>query len=40
MRDELIKRRQRLENNSFERFYGDIETSRFRRELDVKKAGN
>ncbi len=38
VRDKLIKRRQRIESNSFERFYGDIDASRFRRELDVKKA--
>ncbi len=38
VQNELIKRRQRIEKNSLERFYGDIDTSRFRRELDVEKA--
>lgn len=38
VQDELIKRRQRIERNSFERFYGDIDTSNFRKELDVEKA--
>lgn len=38
VRDEVIKRRKMVENSSFERFYGDIDTSQFRRELDVDKA--
>lgn len=38
VKDELAKRRRMVENSSFERFYGDIDTSRFRSELDVDKA--
>lgn len=38
IKDELEKRRKMVENNSFERFYGDIDTSCFRSELDVDKA--
>src|SRR5690554_6425793 len=30
VRDELIKRRKKVENSSFERFYGDIDLSPFR----------
>lgn len=38
VKDELEKRRRVVEKNSFERFYGDIDTSRFRSELDLEKA--
>jgi len=38
VKDELVKRRKKVENKSFERFYGDIDTSRFRSGLDVDKA--
>jgi TetR/AcrR family transcriptional regulator len=38
VKDELVKRRKMVENSSFERFYGDIDTSRFCSELDVDKA--
>lgn len=38
VKDELAKRRKKVENRTFERFYGDIDTSRFRSELDVDKA--
>jgi len=38
VRDELIKRRKKVENSSFERFYGDIDPSPFRSGLDVEKA--
>lgn len=38
VREELIKRRKRIESDLFERFYGDIDTSRFRSELDAEKA--
>jgi TetR/AcrR family transcriptional regulator len=40
VKDELLKRRKMVENSIFERFYGDIDTSRFRSELDVEKANN
>ncbi len=36
--DELKKRRKVAEAGIFERFYGDIDTSKFRSELDVEKA--
>lgn len=35
---ELQQRRKIVETGSFERFYGDIDTSRFRNGLDVEKA--
>jgi AcrR family transcriptional regulator len=35
---ELKKRRKKVEDSSFKRFYGDIDTSRFRGELDIDKA--
>jgi len=38
VKDDLIKRRKMVETSSFERFYGDIDTSRFRSGLDVDKA--
>lgn len=38
VKDELVKRRKMVEASSFERFYGDIDTSRFRSELDIEKA--
>lgn len=38
VKDELVKRRKIVEASSFERFYGDIDTSRFRSELDMEKA--
>jgi len=38
VKDELVKRRKKVENKSFERFYGDIDTSRFRSGLDIEKA--
>ncbi|CFX96253.1 Tetracycline transcriptional regulator, TetR-related, C-terminal [Syntrophomonas zehnderi OL-4] len=38
VKDELKKRRKMVEASIFERFYGDIDTSRFRSELDVEKA--
>lgn len=38
VKDELDKRRKKVEDSSFERFYSDINTSRFRSELDVDKA--
>ncbi|WP_200798708.1 TetR/AcrR family transcriptional regulator [Bacillus tuaregi] len=38
VKDDLEKRRKRVEASSFERFYGDIDTSRFRSELDMEKA--
>ncbi len=36
--EELKKKRKMVETKSFERFYGDIDTSCFRSELDVDKA--
>lgn len=36
--DELKKKRKVAETSIFERFYGDIDTSKFRNELDVEKA--
>lgn len=36
--DELQKRRKMKEASIFDRFYGDIDTSRFRCELDIEKA--
>jgi hypothetical protein len=38
VKDELKKRSKMMETSIFERFYGDIDTSRFRSELDVEKA--
>lgn len=38
VKDDLVKRRKMVEARSFERFYGDIDTSRFRGELDMEKA--
>lgn len=38
VKGELAKRRKKLEAGTFERFYGDIDISRFRSELDVAKA--
>lgn len=38
VKSELKERREVVENNSFERFYGDIDVSRFRSEMDVNKA--
>lgn len=38
VKDDLKKRRKMVETNSFERFYGDIDTSSFRSELDIDKA--
>lgn len=38
VKDDLEKRRKTVETSSFERFYGDIDTSCFRSELDVDKA--
>lgn len=38
VKDDLVKRRKMVEASSFERFYGDIDTSRFRSELDMEKA--
>lgn len=36
--NELIERRKRVEKNSLERFYNDIDTSRFRGNLNIEKA--
>src|SRR5690554_1371685 len=36
--NELIERRKRIEKNSLERFYNDIDTSRFRDNLNIEKA--
>lgn len=38
VKDDLEKRRKIVEASSFERFYGDIDTSKFRDELDIEKA--
>jgi len=38
VKDELVKRRKMVEASILQRFYGDIDTSRFRSELDVEKA--
>ena len=38
VKDELVKRRKMMETSLYERFYGDIDTSRFRSELDVEKS--
>nr|WP_312579222.1 TetR/AcrR family transcriptional regulator [Sedimentibacter sp.] len=38
VKDEIINKRKMVESRSFERFYGDIDTSRFRSELDVDKS--
>ncbi|QHQ60523.1 TetR family transcriptional regulator [Anaerocolumna sedimenticola] len=38
VKDDLVKRRKMVETRSFERFYGDIDTSRFRSGLDLEKA--
>lgn len=38
VKDDLEKRRKMVEASSFERFYGDIDTSKFRSELNVEKA--
>lgn len=38
VKDDLKKRRKMVEASSFERFYGDIDTSCFKSELDVDKA--
>ncbi|MEW9124087.1 MAG: TetR/AcrR family transcriptional regulator [Thermotaleaceae bacterium] len=38
VKEEVEKRRKMIEASSFERFYGDIDTSRFRSELDIEKA--
>ncbi|WP_326910549.1 TetR/AcrR family transcriptional regulator [Sedimentibacter sp. MB31-C6] len=38
VKNELKERRKMVENNSLERFYGDIDVSRFRSELDINKA--
>lgn len=36
--EDVKKRRRMVESVSFERFYGDVDTSKFRSELDVEKA--
>lgn len=38
VKEEVEKRRKMVETSSFERFYGDIDTSRFRSVLDIDKA--
>ncbi|RBP57013.1 TetR family transcriptional regulator [Alkalibaculum bacchi] len=38
VKEEIEKRRKMVEASSFERFYGDIDTSRFRSVLDIEKA--
>lgn len=38
VKEEVEKRRKMVEASSFERFYGDIDTSRFRSGLDIEKA--
>lgn len=38
VKDELAKRRKMVETNLYERFYGDIDTSCFRSELDAEKS--
>lgn len=38
VKKELEKRRKMVESSSFERFYGDIDTSKFRSELNAEKA--
>ncbi|MFA6983746.1 MAG: TetR/AcrR family transcriptional regulator [Sedimentibacter sp.] len=38
VKKELEKRRKMLESSSFERFYGDIDTSKFRSDLNAEKA--
>lgn len=38
VKDELKKKRKLVEIRSFERFYGDIDPTRFRSELDIEKA--
>jgi len=38
VKSELEKKRKMVEASSFERFYSDIDTSKFRSELDVEKA--
>lgn len=38
VKDELITRKRMVEAGSLERFYGDIDTSRFRSGLDIEKA--
>lgn len=38
VKEEVEKRRKMVETSSFERFYGDIDTSRFRSGLDIEKS--
>lgn len=38
VKNELDEKRKLVETNSFKRFYGDIDTSRFRSELDIEKS--
>ncbi|WP_313413271.1 TetR/AcrR family transcriptional regulator [Sedimentibacter sp.] len=38
VKGDLEKRRKLMEASSFERFYGDIDVSRFRSDLDIEKA--
>lgn len=38
VKDELLKRRMKVEKSNFEWFYGDIDGSNFRSRLDVEKA--
>lgn len=38
VRDELKQRQKRVENSTLERFYSDIDVSRFRGDLDIEKA--
>lgn len=38
VKEEVEKRRKMVEASSFERFYGDIDTSRFRSGLDIEKS--
>lgn len=38
VKEEVKKRRKMVEASSFERFYGDIDTSRFRSGLDIEKS--
>lgn len=38
VKDELRQRQKRVENNTLERFYSDIDVSLFRSDLDIEKA--
>lgn len=38
VKDELSQRQKRVENNTLERFYSDIDVSLFRSDLDIEKA--